>query len=105
MSNWTPSIDQLKRGVEIAEQIQRLEAELSAIFKGQAPAPAQIASRVTVSPKRAEKRSLPPEGRAKIAAAQRARWAKIKGKGKPKAKAPAPKPAPKPEKKKGGISP
>jgi flagellar biosynthesis/type III secretory pathway protein FliH len=110
-TNWTPTIDQLKRGIVIAEQIQRLEAEMSSIFKGQTPP--RLVSRASASPKQTKKRGISAAGRERIAAAQRARWAKIKRKGKAKgnaaakgkAKAKAPKSAAKPQKKKGGLTP
>ena len=83
-TNWTPTVDQLKRGIAIAEQIARLEAEMAAIFKGKAPA--VVASKAVAKPKGRKKNSLSAEGRERIAAAQRARWAKLKSKGKGKAK-------------------
>jgi hypothetical protein len=75
----TPSIDQLKRAITISEQIQKLESELASILgsSAKASAPATVAA---VAGKRGRrKRGLSAEGRARIAAAQKARWAKVKG--------------------------
>jgi hypothetical protein len=76
----TPSIDQLKRAITISEQIQKLESELASILGASAKvsAPAKVAALVAKAPK--GKRGLSAEGRARIAAAQKARWAKVKGK-------------------------
>jgi len=76
----TPSIDQLKRAITISEQIQKLESELASILGASAKvsAPAKVAA-VAVKTGRSRKRGLSAEGRARIAAAQKARWAKVKG--------------------------
>jgi hypothetical protein len=71
----TPSIADLRRAIELSEQIAKLEAELESVLNwsssgkptGQSP-----------------RRGRPPgkmsaDARAKIAAAQKARWAKVKG--------------------------
>ncbi|MDB6065860.1 MAG: hypothetical protein JWR26_2068 [Pedosphaera sp.] len=81
------SVHQLKRAVIIREQIEQLEAELSGIF-GEAPAPAEPATNGHTG-----RRKMSASARAKIAAAQRKRWAKQrKAEGKsPKASATAPK--------------
>ena len=92
----TPTLDQLKRGLQIAEQIAALEAEMSAIFKGgDVSAPAKPAAT------RGGKRRLSAQALANIRAAQKKRWARFKS-GKTGAKAPA---ASKPAaKKKGGLT-
>lgn len=81
------SVQQLKRAVIIREQIEQLETELSEIF-GESPAPMAPATNG-----RTGKRTMSASARAKIAAAQRKRWAKQhKAEGKsPKASAKAPK--------------
>ena len=93
MSNATPSLEKLERALAIAQQIRKLEAEMASIFGGkvssQAPAPAKARG----GKARGGKRSLSPEARERIAAAQRARWAKTKG---AKAAAPAADATPKP---------
>jgi len=76
-----PSADQLKRAIQISEQIAELEAELVAVFNGSAPAQRSAAptgGRVAKSGRK--RRTMSAEAREKIAAAQRARWAKTKGK-------------------------
>jgi len=89
--SFPPSIEQLKKAITISEQIQKLEAELAALFGANVnvSAPAKIATKVA-KPGR-KKRGLSAAGRARIAAAQKARWAKLRGgvpkaAGKPKAK-------------------
>jgi len=76
----TPSIDQLKRAITISEQIQKLESELASILGASAKvsAPAKVAA-AAVKTVKTRKRGLSAEGRARIAAAQKARWAKVKG--------------------------
>jgi hypothetical protein len=76
----TPTVNQLKRAIQISEQIADLEAELASILKGAAPESQQTLSG-TDAPKRTrrKRRAMSAEAREKIAAAQRARWAKAKG--------------------------
>lgn len=72
--NLTPA--QLKHAADIKEQIAALEEELKAIIGGSNGAP---------SPSRSRRNNVSAAGRARIAAAQRARWAKFRGgKGEPK---------------------
>jgi hypothetical protein len=87
----TPSIDQLKRAIAIQEKIAVLQADLAAILgqSGGAAVPARRgrkpkavvegAEEASETPvKRKKKRTMSPEAREKIAAAQRKRWAKQK---------------------------
>ena len=74
------SLAQLKKAIAIREKIEALEKDLTSVL-GVAPTPAPAAP--------AKKRTMSPAARAKISAAQTARWAKTK---KPKAAAPAAKP-------------
>ena len=60
------SVQQLRRAITIKEQIETLTAELAAIAGDQAPA----------KPGR-KKGGMSAAGRARIVAAQRARWAKV----------------------------
>jgi len=91
-----PTLPQLKQAVSIAEQIEKLQAQLASLVGGSGPAVS--APKAASSPViKAGKRTVSPEARARIAAAQRARWAKSKG----TAKASVAKPV----KKKGGLSP
>ena len=71
--NLTPT--QLRRAAELKEQIDALNTELGGILGGTATAPTS-----TGTP--AKKGGMSAAGRARIAAAARARWAKIRaGKG------------------------
>lgn len=93
-TNHTPTFDQLKRGLHIAEQIAALEAEMNAIFQGKA-----VSSAVShaATSKKGGRRKLSAQAIANIRAAQQKRWAKVKG-----TEAAA---APTPVKKKGGLTP
>jgi hypothetical protein len=73
-----PTIEQLKRAIEIREQIDRLEKELAEILGGAAvpESASPVGKRAKV--KKARKRYLSPEARARIAAAQRERWQRQK---------------------------
>jgi len=81
-----PSIDQLRQAVQIADQIEKLEAQLAAILGGgSAPAakrrggrPPKQPAEATVKATRKKRGKLSAAGRAAIIAAQKARWAKIK---------------------------
>jgi len=75
------SVAQLRRAIDIRERIEALEKELASI-QGLSPAPGPAASKKT-----AKKRTMSPEARAKIAASQKAVWAKRKGKKTTSAKA------------------
>jgi len=72
------SIKQLRRVVTLKGKIEALNNKLVSILGAPASTPA----------KARKKRGMSAAGRARVAAAQRARWAKIK-KAKPAAKAPA----------------
>ena len=102
-----PTLDQWKRGLAIAEQIAVLEKELAAILHGQSISAPPAAKAAPVTTKRT-KGKMSAEGRARIGAAQKARWAKLKSGGTSSAAshAPAKAPAPKaPLKKKRTMSP
>jgi hypothetical protein len=77
---------QLRQAANLKEQIQSLEKQVAQLL-GSTSKPAAPASK--------KKNKMSAAGRAKIAAAQKARWAKVK------ASKPAASPAPK---KKGGMS-
>jgi hypothetical protein len=85
MSLATLSVRQLQRAVEIKQRIEALEQELGQIL-GAAPA-------APIAVQAAKKRTMSAAARAKIAAAQKAKWAERK-----KAAAPV-KPAPKKKRK------
>jgi hypothetical protein len=94
-----PTLIQLKEAITIAEQIEGLQARLASLLGGSVSSasvdPAPKAAPTPVA--KAGKRTMSPEARARIAAAQRARWAKSKG----TVKAPVASPT----KKKGKLSP
>ena len=92
------TVPQLRQALQIREQIESLQDKLNALMGGtkSAAAPAGRVKRKAGRPP--GKRTMTPEARAKIAAAQHARWAKINGKSTP-AKA-----AKKPASKKGGLT-
>jgi len=64
------SIQQLKRALQIKQQIEALDLELAQILGAQPPAPALVRPR--------RKRIMSAAAKAKIAAAQKARWAERK---------------------------
>jgi hypothetical protein len=73
------SSSDLHRAAELKERIDELSNELASLLTGQGSAPSGV--------KRSQggKRKMSPEGRARIAAAARARWAKVHaGKDSPK---------------------
>ena len=84
MINATPT--QLRRAADIQEKIQSLQEELGQLLGGEVSIPAQT----TEAPR---KYKFSTAARAKMRAAQKARWAKIKG------TAPAAKPAKKAKRK------
>ena len=95
-TNHTPTFDQLKRGLHIAEKIAALEAEMNDIFRGRSVSPAAVAQAHV--PKAKGRRKLSAQALANIRAAQKKRWAKVKG----ATTAAAPKAV---EKRKGGLTP
>lgn len=70
----TQSPQQLREAADIQEQIQTLQSELDAILGGEIPIPHKAG--------KSGKRNMSAAGRAAIAAAAKARWAKFRaGKG------------------------
>src|SRR5438876_10070090 len=63
----------LEEAISIRRQIDHLEKRLSLILRGGAPA------MTTIRPRPAGARYFSPATRAKLAAAARARWAKLRG--------------------------
>ena len=76
---------QLRAAVALKEKIEALEKELASVLGAAPSSPALV-------PEPARKGQISAAGRARIAAAQKARWAKLK-------QAAAPKPAAKPKRK------
>lgn len=81
--NLTPS--QLKQAADIKEQIAALENELQAIVRGGGGGSSRI-SNGAPAPYRTRRNRMSAAGRARIIAAQKARWAKFK-KAKPASRA------------------
>lgn len=80
MSN-IPTAGQLRQAAAIVEQIETLQAQLTALLDGNAipsaSSPTAPAKRGLGRPKK-QKRTMSPEARARIAEAQRKRWAAVK---------------------------
>ena len=84
----TPNLAQLKQAVRIAEQIEKLQTDLAGLIGGRS----SVASTPTASTtpiKKPGKRTMSRAARAKIGAAQKARWARVKATATATAKAPA----------------
>jgi len=81
------SVTELRKVLQIKEEIATLENQLKAVLGGTG-ATVKIAKAIgkLVRGKRRGRRKLSPEARARIAAAQRARWAASRGNGSAKAK-------------------
>lgn len=84
-----PTADTLQRANEIIRQIEALQSELAGLFggtakpatkrRGRPPGSGKVSAISNEAPvKRRGPRSMSPEARAKIAAAQKARWAKFR---------------------------
>ena len=75
----TPTLDQLKRGLQIAEQIAALEVEMASIFIGVAPDSAVNSTPTAKAAAIKGKKSKRSPGTiARMKAAQQAQWARIK---------------------------
>jgi len=70
MFNITPT--QLRRAADLQEKIQELQAELNQVLDGEVPTPAQATEA------RKKKYKFSAASRARMRAAQKARWAKVK---------------------------
>jgi hypothetical protein len=79
MSITIPSAATLRRAIEISERIEKLEAELRAVLAGTSVSAVTAAPKAAAEAKPAKKRrKMSPEARARIVAAQKARWAKVR---------------------------
>jgi hypothetical protein len=79
-----PTLTQLKEAVVIAEQIEKLQAELAGLVGGGSVL--AVLKTVSAPATKTGKRTMSAEARERIAAAQRARWAKSKRSSTPAAK-------------------
>jgi len=76
------SVTELRKVLNIKEEIAALETRLKAVLGASAvPAPRSTPFAKPVARKRGGRRKLSPEARERIAAAQRARWAARRGDG------------------------
>lgn len=96
MSITSLSPQQLRQAADLQEKILELQSQLTGLLGGEVPAP--VTQEVAVNSKPAKgkkgKRTFSAESRAKMAAAQKARWAAKKGV-KPEATTPEPEEKPK----------
>src|SRR5712664_2256038 len=83
ITNLSPQ--QLRKAADLKEKIVGLQTELNAILGGEVPAPAD--AETPPAPKNG-RRKVSAQGRARMAAAQKARWAAKRGEG-PSKTAPA----------------
>lgn len=95
-----PTIAQLKRALQIAEEIESLQAELNSLVGSSSTVKAAVSSdapakrrgrppaeksaktdrvKEDAPAKKAGRRTMSPEARQRIIDAQKARWAKVKG--------------------------
>ena len=99
-SFWEHPIEKLEEALHIRRQIAALQKKLGSMFGDRSPSLASISTRAGA--KKGGKRTMSPEAREKIAAAQRRRWAKTRGTSAGSSQTASKSRAPK---KKGGITP
>jgi hypothetical protein len=103
MPSSSNSVTQLQRALSLAQEIERLQGQLASVLGTSAPSSgaAKRAGGPTGAPRKGKRRgTISPEGRARIIAAQKARWAKVR-----RAKGGAGKAGKAKAKKKGGLTP
>src|SRR5687767_5500773 len=104
----TPLLNQLRRALDVSEQIERLQSELASLFGNRTPQPQKRTANQADGPRQPgrKRRRMSAAAREKIAEAQRRRWAKQKGTSVHGKKANSSKRAAAPKKgRKGGITP
>ena len=74
-----PNLTQLKQALAIAEKIESLKTELASLVGDSSTNTATPASAPAGPARKSGKRTMSAAARARIGAAQRARWAKVKG--------------------------
>ena len=100
------STSQLRQALQLREQIETLESKLNALLGGGNGSAGTSAKVGRPAGRSKGKRTMSPEARERIRAAQQARWAKVKGKSAP-AKATTAKAAPtkaQPKARRGGLT-
>ncbi len=73
-----PTTAQLKQAVSISEKLDALKSDLASILGGSSGSAKGVKAPKVKPDGRKKKRTMSPEAREKIAAAQRKRWAKQK---------------------------
>ena len=73
-----PTLAQLRRSINISEQIEKLQSELASVFSGIAVAIAPAHENAASTKGKRRKGKMSAAGRARIIAAQKARWAKVR---------------------------
>ena len=76
LSNLTSS--QLNQAANLQAQIEKLQADLASVLEGAAPAAPAVTTAPAAAPVASKKGMISAAGVARIKAAQKARWAKIK---------------------------
>ena len=77
-SFWEHPIDKLEEALSLRRQLAALQDRLSNLFSSESDKPASPSGN-TGKPGRPKGSTVSPEARARMAAAQKARWAKAKG--------------------------
>ena len=72
MNSLNISTDQLRRALQIKEQIESLQAQLESLLSG------HVVNRKPSIVNGVRRRTMSASARARIAAAQRARWARVR---------------------------
>ena len=78
-SFWDHPLEKLEEALHIKRQIHALEQKLSSLFGGEDAPAAEAVTKGKVGRPRGGRRKFSAESRAKMAAAQKARWAKANG--------------------------
>lgn len=73
----TPTLDQLRKAIQISEKIEALQAELAGILGSAPDAVKKTGAKRGPKPGK-HRRTMSAEARARIAEAQKKRWAKQK---------------------------
>jgi hypothetical protein len=80
MSAFNLSSKQLRRAANLRDRIDKLEKQLAVILTSASEAPAKVAAKPVKPPR--PKRKMSKAARAKMSAAAKKRWAKVKAAGK-----------------------
>ena len=78
MASTTSNVDQLKRAIQLAEQIKALQTELNQLVEALGDGGSEASPGAASAGAPRKRRKMSKAARERIAAAQRARWAKQK---------------------------